>query len=356
MKPITFYPGPSKIYPQVQSYYSEGLESGIFESNHRSPAFMDLLKNTKSVLKKNLEIPENYEIVFLSSATECWELVAQSLTFGTTFHLFNGAFGEKWHEYTQRITGQAIASPFSLNDEVEPDSISIPKGTDVICITQNETSNATQVKNSIIKGLKERFPDQLLAIDATSSMAGINLDWQYGDIWFASVQKCFGLPPGMAVMILSEQATLHSANRKDSRYYNSLNFVLDNFRKNQTPYTPNIPNVYLLYRVLSDTHPIRHISEQIEKRARLIDDFLRQEVKLSHLVNNGQVRSQTVLAYSINTESFLTLKETFKDQNVVLGNGYGQWKNTSFRIANFPAIEDWEIEKLFESFNSLNQN
>jgi phosphoserine aminotransferase len=31
-----------------------------------------------------------------------------------------------------------------------------------------------------------------------------------------------------------------------------------------------------------------------------------------------------------------------------LGNGYGKWKNSTFRIANFPAIEEFEITKLKE--------
>jgi phosphoserine aminotransferase len=51
-----------------------------------------------------------------------------------------------------------------------------------------------------------KIPDALIAVDATSSMAGVELDWQSADIWFASVQKCFGLPAGMAVMVCSPRA------------------------------------------------------------------------------------------------------------------------------------------------------
>ena len=43
---ITFYPGPSKIYPQVELYLQDAYQSGTLSMNHRSQGFMDVLKET----------------------------------------------------------------------------------------------------------------------------------------------------------------------------------------------------------------------------------------------------------------------------------------------------------------------
>jgi phosphoserine aminotransferase len=40
------------------------------------------------------------------------------------------------------------------------------------------------------------------------------------------------------------------------------------------------------------------------------------------------------------------LKEGAKREGIVLGNGYGAWKDSTFRIANFPALTAEEINSL----------
>ncbi len=355
-KTISFYPGPSKIHEKVNHYFQEGFECGIFEVNHRSPSFMDLLGKTKKLLQSKLEIPIEYDIVLTSSATECWEIIAQSLTGGTSVHFHNGAFGEKWFDYTNKITSRAISSPFGLDDKLSMAGLAVHKNTDLICITHNETSNGTQLNDEVIRTIRERHDDIVIAVDATSSMAGVRLEWEQADIWFASVQKCFGLPPGLAVMILSPRAIERARKRGDKRYYNSLNFVLSNYQKNQTPYTPNTIGIYLLSRYLEQVSYITEVAGHIHNRYTDISSFLEEKIGLQHVCANKSCRSQTVLAYKYDVEELMLLKQRMKKNNIVLGNGYGSWKTNSFRVANFPAITDAEFDKLKDVFQSIKQN
>jgi phosphoserine aminotransferase len=64
------------------------------------------------------------------------------------------------------------------------------------------------------------------------------------------------------------------------------------------------------------------------------------------LITNKKVRSETVIAIKGTVDEILILKQKAKKNNIILGNGYGIWKDTTFRIANFQAIEDWEFDKL----------
>lgn len=383
----TFYPGPSKIYPSVGQYLQDAFDSGILQMNHRSEAFMDMLRECIKVFKEKQNIPTDYQVYFTSSATECWEIVSQSLTQQGSLHFFNGAFGKKWYEYSSKIlsskfratvatvpsskrpslrfqdkkiplvreekpepkgAGGCKSFKFSIEEELNFENIS--DDFDVLCFTQNETSNGTAINLNTIftHSLIHSFThsNSLIAFDVTSSLGGVELDWTLGDVWLASVQKCLGLPAGMGVMIVSPKALKQAKNFGDRNYYNSLLFIQENFEKYQTHYTPNILTIYLLLRVMNEVENISVISQRIKKQAEEWYDFIENETKLELLIKNTAVRSETVIAVSGLEDDIKTIKKKALAENIVLGNGYGDWKNTTFRIANFPAITSTEIQTL----------
>jgi phosphoserine aminotransferase len=337
---ITFYPGPSKVYPQVATYLQDAMNEGILSQNHRSIAFMELLKQCISVFKQKQNIPNDYEVYFTSSATECWEIVSQSLVKNHIHHVFNGTFGEKWFKYASRLGKKTSTQKFDYQETLDAN---ISSNADVWCFTQNETSNATQINNSSFSKLHTKA---LIAVDVTSSMGGIELDWRSGDVWLASVQKCLGLPAGMGIIICSPKAIKRAEEIGDYNHYNCLLFIRDNFKKYQTHYTPNILGIYLLMRVMQQVPDIQTINSLIKERAKDFYEFIDQDTNLDLLITNHEVRSETVIAIKGTVDEILVLKQKARENNLILGNGYGAWKDTTLRIANFPAIENWEFDKL----------
>lgn len=336
---ISFYPGPSKVYPQVAQYLQDAYASGILSVNHRSPAAMALVARTFDLLREKLAIPAGYTLYFTSSATECWEIIAQSLTQSGSTHVYNGAFGQKWFEYAARLRPATTGTPFDF-ETVPP---ALPVVPDLLCLTQNETSNGTQLPAET-RSAVDNAP--LVAFDATSSMAGIELDWAAGDVWYASVQKCFGLPAGLAVLVCSPRTLDRAHQRNERDHYNSLLFLDENFRKFQTPYTPNVLGIYLLSRVLEQVPPIADVAVRTRQRALDWYHFLESETDWVPLVTNPAVRSDTVLAVQGTPARIASLKTRCQAAGITLGNGYGPWKETTFRIANFPAIADEEVTAL----------
>ncbi len=342
---ITFYPGPSKLYPQIETYLGDAFHSGLLSMNHRSQPFMTMLSASIAGLKEKLAIPESYEVVFVSSATECWEIIAQSLTSRTSYHIYNGAFGQKWKEYAHKIHGRAEGIPFQLNEQPRW----VPRedtGPDILCLTHTETSNGTAIADSVLSVLRASF-EGLIAVDATSSMAGAALPWPVADIWYASVQKCFGLPSGLGVMILSPQALKKAKSIGEGAHYNSLEFIVENFRKFQTPYTPNILGIYLLGRLMGSLEPVSVTAGNLIRRAADIYGFLADH-GFGLPVHDNECRSATVIAVEAEKHVIAGLKAFASDRGIVLGNGYGERKETTFRIANFPAITDAEFDTLKE--------
>ena len=335
-----FYPGPSKIYPEVKNFAIEAFQSGILERNHRSELFMELLSDTIRLFKHHLNIPEDYKVFFISSATEGWEICAQSFfgKFPVNFY-YNGAFGEKWMVYTQRICGNVSGQRFGISDEPEiPDT-----GESDICMVVNETSNGSHIN---LSQMKRPQGEGLLALDVVSSLGGVNYDFHKGDIWIASVQKCLGLPSGLGIMIVSPHAMRRAVELKERNHYNSVLFINENFSKFQTPYTPNILGIYLLKRNLEQLDSIYQISESLKTRAKTTYDVINSTPGLAPLIENETVQSPTVI--TVKSKDIFQWHNYFLENGVIVGKGYGQWRDDTFRIANFPAIKDYEFEKLFE--------
>lgn len=343
---ISFSPGPSKVYDQLPVYLQDAFEQGILSANHRSATFMHLYQETEELIKEKLEIPEDYKLLFTSSATENWEIIAQSVVEKASFHVFSGAFGKKWFDFAHYINPTAFAHTLEKDREIDVKALHIPADYDVIAITQNETSNATQVSNKVIEEIGEKYPEKMIAVDTTSSMAGVFLDFNLADIWFASVQKCFGLPAGLGLLILSPKAIEKVKNKGERGRYNSLSFMLDNAENFQTHYTPNVLGIYLLNRSLENIPFITVTDNLIESRMERLEEVIADSSSLHFLIQNPRTRSRTVLGISGEEEFIAHVKKSAEKSGMQLGSGYGALKPTSFRIANFPAVTDEEFEKL----------
>lgn len=342
---ISFYPGPSRTHDEIPRYVNDAHKLGIMSMNHRSDEFMLISENVIQLLKKKLHIPKTYTVFYTSSATECWEIIAQSLITKECIHLYSGSFGEKWFEYTRRLIPNATGVKFDPEKKLDPKKIT-PGSSEVICITQNETSNGTQVSNGVVKALKKNYPDKLIAVDATSSMGGVVLDFKAADIWFASVQKCFGLPAGLGLMICSPEAIKRAGTIGETSHYNSLTFMARMMEKWQTPFTPNVLAIYLLMRVMEKAPDIATTHSILQKRYENWIAFLEKHQTLGHHIYNRAVHSLTVLPVKGTAESVAAIKKLAKKKGMLLGEGYGELKSYTFRIANFPAIRQGEIAQL----------
>jgi phosphoserine aminotransferase len=323
---LSFYPGPSKVHPEALGYIQEAFEQGIVSINHRSDRFEKLLEATFEVLHQKWNIPSNYNIYFVSSATEAWEIVIQSLVREKSTHLYNGAFGKKWAHYASSV---AESIEFSL------------------CLVQSETSNGTG--QQIRRADYQLADDALIAVDATSSMGGIELPWNEADVWLASVQKCIGIPAGMGMLICSPKALARAKELNRATHYNDVLFLEENRRLFQTQMTPNVLSIYLIYRLTQQLPSLSETHRATLAKMKVWTDFWDNETEFSYLIENPALRLPTVLALTGAPEKIKQLHQICLIKDIELGKGYGKWKETSFRIANFPSHTFEDIETLIQT-------
>ena len=345
---ITFAPGPSKVYDALPKYLQDAYAQGILSANHRSAVFMDLYRETEQLFRDKLQVPADFTLLFTSSATESWEIISQSLVEHSSYHLYSGSFGKKWLEYAQYILPTTQGHKLGANESIPVDHLQLGPEVDLIAVTQNETANASQVPMSVLKALGARYPEKMLAVDTTSSMGGIALDFSLADVWYASVQKCFGLPAGLGILLLSGKAKEKVARKGEKGRYNSLSFMLENAASYQTHYTPNVLGIYLLFRVLQDMDPIAKVDARLRQRMETLEQTISQSAAFQLLVDNPATRSTTVAAISGDEQAIVAIKKAAEKEGMQLGGGYGPLKSSSFRIANFPAITDAEFMGLVD--------
>ena len=333
-KPTTFGPGPSALYPFVGEVMNEAFVSGILEASHRSNAFVNLYFETKELLHDRLNLPGDYFVYFLNSATEAWNVVAEGYVLRKSLHYFSGDFGRKWFEYTHKIHCESVGIPFQADETPHVDT---DTETELIALTHNETSNGSRVDCGSISEIKRNNSHALVAADATSSMAGVALDFGAADIWFASVQKCFGLPAGLGVMFASPRAVEKMNNVAFDKRYNAVINIHRAALKGQTVCTPNVLGIYLLNGVLKRIENVSSIENRMIERSNKAYQIPNSRFRT--LVNNPKTRSNTVMCFRCGNPD--ELKHIFLERhNIQLGSGYGEWKSSTFRIANFPAVSD----------------
>lgn len=349
-----FTPGPAQLYPTVNEHLQKAFEDDILSISHRSKRFQQIYADTISNLRNLLKIPKTHKIYFLSSGTEAMERVIQNCVFKHSFHFVNGAFSKRFFKTSQELGKKAKALEMKAGEGFNFDKVKIPKSSELICITHNETSTGVTIPIESISELKKRFPDKLLAVDTVSSTPGVDFNFGVPDAVFFSVQKGFGLPAGLAVLIISPKAfkkalTLIGKNISTGSYHSFVQ--LEKYGvDNQTPETPNVLAIYLLGKVCRDMldRKIKDIRYETEEKAKLIYDFFEKKKGYKIFVKDKNFRSKTVVVVEV-TGGATKLIDKLKTKGIIISSGYGEYRQSQVRIASFPAHGRKDILQLLGS-------
>ncbi len=353
MKHIYFTAGPSQIHPSIPHYVQMAMEEEILCMSHRGEAFQKMFIDTRLSLKKLLNIPEENHIFFIASANEAWEKIIENTVQKHSYHLVNGAFGKRFFQIAQELKKHPAAAMVADGESFDFSSIKIPKESELVCLTHNESSTGVALNMNHVHELKKRYPEKLFAVDTVSSAPIVDIDYSLMDCVFFSVQKGFGLPAGLGVLILTPAAMEKAQylEKKDiniGSYHNfptQLKFAL----KNQTPETPNVLNIYLFHKIIQEMlqKGIQNIRKETDEKAKLLNEYFETNQNYEFFVKKPENRSNTVVIVKTPESSTLMIKR-IKEYGFVLGKGYGPYKDDYVRISNFPSHSLQDVKKLVQ--------
>ncbi|MBM3177170.1 MAG: aminotransferase class V-fold PLP-dependent enzyme [Bacteroidetes bacterium] len=347
---LTFAPGPSQIYFTVEDHLREAFRTGIPSISHRSKTFEQLSADCTNGLRELFGVPSDWEIYFVSSATEVWERSLENLVIQKSLHYVNGAFSAKYHEFAEQLglNPRAIKTMEGtgfLSEHIEQTDA------ELISVAQNETSTGVRTTNDFISRIREKNPEAILIVDAVSSLPHLQPDFKLVDSVFFSVQKGFGLPAGLGVWMVNSRTRAKAGAVKEAGKlqgtYHTIQQLSDHAAKHQTPSTPNVLGIYLLGKVCRDflRRGIENIRSETSYKSTVLYQAFSENDHLKPFVSNPEHRSETVIVADTGDHT-KKLYDYLSGHGLQPGDGYGKFKATQLRFANFPALSKESFEKL----------
>jgi phosphoserine aminotransferase len=357
-KQLFFTAGPSQIYPSLETHIKSAMEAQVMSMSHRGKEFEKLYGDIDFWLKKLLGIPEDYHVLFFSSATEIWERLIQNCVERSSFHFVNGAFGERFRWTSAMLGRNALSVVVPDGTSFDYGSVDVPDEAEMLCFTHNESSTGVMLRVADIHAMAKRYPDKLVAVDAVSSMPYPDFDYEILDAVYFSVQKGFGLPAGLGVLILSPRAFETSLLLKNKGIsigsYHSFPVMVDAAAKRQTVETPNVFALYLFARVLEDFNAfgIDAIRQHTDTKARLLYEFFESDPEFNPAVHGIRDRSATLVVVNVGGRA-KQFVELAAHAGYEIGYGYADRKQDQIRIANFPAHSVADMEGLIGALTAM---
>jgi len=224
---------------------------------------------------------------------------------------------------------------------------------EAVALTHNETSTG------LINPLKElaaaaKAHGKLVFVDAVSSMGGTEIEVdEWGiDVCFSSSQKCFGVPPGLAIGSVSEDALERSEKAVDKGWY--FDFKLwESYQKRGvgTPMTSVIPQIAGLNRILK-------LIEEGGGKDWYFDLYQERNLRIRRGVEQLGLSTFPKQGYESPTVSCINapegvegtlIYEGMRGKGFELAKGYGALQATTFRIGNMGHIEAGDIDLMLDA-------
>jgi len=328
-------PGPTEVSQKILREQTHPL------IGHRSKEFSQLYAGIKEKLTEFFELPADCKPTVTTASGALWfDIVGRSIVKNKALICVNGAFSQRFGEAIRACGKKADYLEVEWGKVVKPDAIAEKLETgeyDTVAVCHNESSTGARAPiHEIGKLIRRDYPNVMLTIDSVSAMAGDKtLPKEIGcDIIFASTQKCFALPPGLAVALVNDRAVERAKQVPNRGAYTDLVEIFEFEKKHQTPSTPNIPLFYALNKrldlMLEETY------NKIYQRHKDMAEYTQKWAKKHFELFPEQGYESITVSCVKNTsgKSVKELTEKLGEKGFAIGNGYGKLAEKTFRIGH----------------------
>ena len=94
------------------------------------------------------------------------------------------------------------------------------------------------------------------------------------------------------------------------------------------------------------------IRQETERKAGVLYSWVKKHENFEVAVKEPRYQSQTVVVADTKIESSAIIAQ-LKAKDMLIGSGYGEFKNSQVRIANFPATSVEQTEELVRAMEKL---
>ncbi len=312
--------------------------------NHRGPEFAEILSRVTGGLKQLFQT-QNDILIFSCSGTGAMEaVIVNTLSPGDRALVVSiGAFGQRFGALAEAYGVAAERLDFEWGTGADPEAVARALEANpsyrAVFVTHNETSTGvTNDLEAIARSCRRVRPDVLLCVDAISSLGSLRCpvdEWDL-DVVATGSQKGWMVPPGLAMVSVSERGWRASERATLPRFYFDFGKAREFAAKGQTPWTPAVSVFFALDVALQ-----RLVAEGIDgivERHRRLGELTRREVKALglKLFADERLASNTVTSVWVpdGVEEKALLRMTRDEYDVEMQSGQGKLAGKVFRIGH----------------------
>ncbi len=253
IKQYLLSPGPTAVPERVLLRMAHPM------IHHRTPQFSAVFAETKRMLEQVFQT-SNDALMLASSGSGAMEAAVTNLCSpgDTIIYVNGGKFGERWGKIAAKHGVNAIEIKVAWGEAVDVAEVkaaleAYPQAKGVF-LQASETSTTTEHPVREVAKLTANMDGCVTVVDAITALGVIDMpmdEWGL-DVVISGSQKAFMLPPGLAMIALSDKAWKLNETATCNRFY----FDLATERKNQqagkdtTAWTPAVSLILGLNEVL----------------------------------------------------------------------------------------------------------
>lgn len=333
---LLFTPGPTPV-PEFARVAMAGETL-----HHRTPEFEAIFADARKLLFKLFNTDE--VIMLASSGTGAMEAAVVNLCSDTLLSINSGKFGERFGKIAIASGLKNIEiknewhTPASVDEVVE--ALKANPQIDAVAIQISESAGGLRHNvEEIAAAAKAINPDIMVIADGITAVGVERIDVTNIDCLIAGSQKALMLPPGLAILGLSNAAIEKVGSGKG--YYLNLASEIKKQSQNTTAYTAATTLIIGLRSVLQhveDNGGLEKLYDDTEKRAAAVLAALKA-IGL-HVYPTSPAPSMT----TIDDENASEIRNLLKNEfGVNVAGGQDHLKGKIFRINQMGLIEPYEI-------------
>ena len=317
----------------------------------RNDEFSQIMLENEELMKEFVYAGENSRAVFVTgSGTAAME--------ATVMNVFNekdkvlivngGGFGQRFVDLCSlhNISYDEIKLEFGcdITEEIL-DSYDGEEYTSFL-VNIGETSSGIHYNLDLISDFCNKN-NLLLVVDAISSFLAdpLNMSEQNIGVVLTGSQKALACPPGISIIVLSENAVERVENNSCKSMYFDLKDMLKNAERGQTPFTPAVSILLQINARLKEIKNQGGVEVEINRISNLASDFRNKIIDLPLEIRCNCLSNAVSAVY--------TNKSSAKEIVDILKEEYGIWVNPNggdlthkmFRVGHIGdlTIEDNDI-------------
>ncbi len=320
--------------------------------NHRGPEFARIITDVIAKLKQLFQTKGDVFLLTCSGTGGMEAAIVNTLSPGDKVLCVSvGFFGERFGTIAEQFGAEVIPLRFEWGKAVAVDEVrrALQNEPEIkaVLVTHNETSTGVTNDLAAISSVVKEF-DKLLLVDAISSLGSINLpvdDW-HCDVAVTASQKGWMVPPGMAMVSVSEKAWQAHASARMPRYNWDFAHYRSYLEKEQTPWTPAVSVVFAL-SVALEMMMKEGLASIVARHAR-VGKVARDGIKSLGLSlfpdENCASNTVTAVAATDGLDTKKLLKIMREEHQIVLGGGQQRLDGKIFRIGHLGWVTEDDIE------------